>query len=85
MLVNKIEDAHSEAEYRVEMQNLIRKEKFDLVMPEAMRENGIEMWMHFIRVGSEDSFKLDFGGNGGYFIFTDKGKKASKKHIFHQD
>lgn len=82
MFINKIEDAYSEAEYRVEMQNLIRREKMDLVMPEAMRENDIEMWMHVIRVGSGDSFVLDFGGNGGYFIFTDKGEKGIEKAFF---
>ena len=34
-----------EAKRRWEMMNQIRRDKFDLVLPEVMRENGVEMWI----------------------------------------
>ena len=33
---------------------LIRQEKFDLILPEVMRSNGIDMWVHVMRAGNPD-------------------------------
>ena len=63
----------SEARARWEMLNLIRREKFDIVLPKAMRENQIDMWIHVMRLGNPDPLALDLGGDSGYFIFTDRG------------
>lgn len=66
--------AEGEAQRRWETMNQIRQEKFDLVMPEVMRENGIEMWITVNREGYEDPLTEDFGkgyvGGWGYYIFT---------------
>ena len=63
----------SEARARWEMLNLIRREKFDIILPIAMRENQIDMWIHVMRLGNPDPLALDLGGDSGYFIFTDRG------------
>jgi Xaa-Pro aminopeptidase len=62
-----------EARSRFELLNLIRKDKFDLILPQVMRDNNVDMWIHVIRRGDPDPLELDLGGNTGYFIFTDRG------------
>lgn len=55
----------------------IRREKFDRILPEAMRENGIDMWIVAMREGHHDPLWELLGrgyvGTTGYFIFTDRG------------
>ncbi len=34
--------------------NLIRREKFDIILPDAMRDNAIDMWIHAIQRGNPD-------------------------------
>lgn len=67
-----------EAQRRWELMNQIRQEKFDLVLPEVMRENGVDMWITVNREGFEDPLTQDFGkgyvGGWGYYIFTDPGE-----------
>ena len=67
-----------EAQKRWDLMNQIRKEKFDLVLPEVMRENGVEMWITVNREGFDDPLTEDFGkgyvGDYGYYIFTDTGE-----------
>ena len=62
-----------EARARAEMLDLIQREKFDVVLPGVMRDNGVDMWIHVIRDGDPDALALDLGGTAGYFIFTDRG------------
>jgi len=66
-----------EAQKRWELMNQMRQEKFDLVLPEVMRENGVEMWITVNREGYDDPLTEDFGkgyvGSWGYYIFTDRG------------
>jgi len=62
-----------DAKTRFDLLNLIRKEKFDKILPGAMRDNKVDMWIHVIRRGDPDPLELDLGGNMGYFIFTDRG------------
>ncbi len=58
--------------------NQIRNDKFDLILPEAMRENNIDMWIIMNREGSFDPLYPDLGegyvGSTGYYIFTDSGE-----------
>jgi Xaa-Pro aminopeptidase len=65
------------ARQRWELMNQIRQEKFDLVLPEVMRENGVDMWITVNREGYEDPLTEDFGrgyvGSWGYYVFTDRG------------
>ncbi len=51
----------------------IRREKFDNVLPGAMRDNDIDMWIHVIRDGNPDPMQLHFGPVSGYIVFTDRG------------
>ena len=69
--------ASGEAQKRWERMNLIRQEKFDLVLPEVMRENNVDMWITVNREGYDDPLTEDFGkgytGSYGYYVFTDRG------------
>lgn len=58
--------------------NQVRNDKFDLVLPEVMRENNIDMWIITNREGNLDPLYADMGegyvgGPTGYYIFTDRG------------
>ncbi len=63
-----------------ELTNYNRREKFDLILPQAMREHNIDMWIHVMREGGAYSFDdvaygfyRELGGTSGVFIFTDRG------------
>jgi len=62
-----------DARARWETLNLIRQDKFDLILPGAMRDNGVDMWIHVIRWGDPDALELDLGAEFGTFVFTDRG------------
>jgi len=68
-----------EALRRWQMMCQIRKDKFDRVLPEAMRENGVDMWIVTLKEGGYDPLYEDLGrgypgGLGlGYYVFSDKG------------
>ncbi|MDP1890036.1 MAG: M24 family metallopeptidase, partial [Gemmatimonadaceae bacterium] len=69
--------ARGEARIRWERLCQIRKEKFDHILPEAMRENGIDMWIIAQKEGHNDPLWELLGrgytGTIGYYIFTDRG------------
>ena len=71
-----------DARTRWETLNLIRKEKFRIILPIAMRENNIDMWIHIMREGNPDPLALDLGGDNGYFVFTDRGEDRIERAIF---
>ncbi len=65
-----------------EIMRLIRRQKLDLVLPGAMRDNGVDMWIHVVQSGNKDARALDLGGwfeyrawdhPVDYHIFTDRG------------
>jgi len=61
----------------LDINNMIRADKFNYVLPKAMRNNKIDMWITIDKgYGTEPLFR-DFGyatSNGnGIFIFTDRG------------
>ena len=66
-----------EAFRRWRKMNQIRADKFDIVLPQAMRENNIDMWIITNREGKYDPLYPDMGGGytstNGYYIFTDPG------------
>ena len=73
-----IAPAHAqEARRRWERMAQIRRDKFDYVLPEAMRENDIDMWITVVKEGAPDPLTEDLGrgyvGSIGYYIFTDRG------------
>ena len=72
-----IELTGQEAHRRWRKMNQIRNDKFDLILPEVMRENNIDMWIIMNREGNFDPLYPDMGGGyvglTGYYIFTDHG------------
>ncbi len=70
---------------RWRIMNQIRKDKFDLVLPEVMRENHIDMWIIMCREGNFDPMYPELGegyvGHNGYYIFTDTGKPRIERAV----
>ena len=57
-----------------EWNHRIRREKFDIVLPEVMRKNDVDMWIHVMRESIPDPFGAeDLGSTSGVFVFTDRG------------
>ncbi|HSK08470.1 MAG TPA: hypothetical protein VK911_02760, partial [Vicinamibacterales bacterium] len=71
-----------EARRRFETMRRIRLDKFALVLPQAMRENGIDMWIVAMKQNHPDPLWEDLGGGfigaTGYFVFTDRGDRIEK-------
>ena len=68
-------------EYKPDPQSvlqLIRKEKIKHVLPLAMRNNNVDMWIHVTRAGDPDPLEYEFGSTSGYLIFTDLGDRIEK-------
>ena len=65
-----------------EWNNQIRREKFDIVLPEAMRKNNVDMWIHVMRIALPDPFGAEeLGSTSGVFIFTDRGGDRIERAI----
>lgn len=64
-----------------DVMNLIRKEKFDLILPQIMRENKIDMWIHVLRAGDPDPLADNFGTNSGVIVFTDRGGSRIERAV----
>jgi Xaa-Pro aminopeptidase len=75
-----------EARRRWEKMCQIRKDKFDHVLPEVMRENQIDMWITVVREGDYGPLYEDLGrgypGSRGYYIFTDRGGDRIERAAF---
>ena len=71
-----------ESRRRFDMMRRIRLDKFDLVLPQAMRENRIDMWIVAMKQNHPDPLWEDLGGGfigaNGYFVFTDRGGKIER-------
>ena len=63
------------------MQKQIRNDKFDQVLPKAMRDNGVDMWIHVIRDRNPDPIARNLGGESGVFVFTDRGGDRIERAI----
>jgi hypothetical protein len=57
---------------------LMRNEKLDLILPGAMRDNKVDMWIHVTRSGDPDPMVPQFGSTSGYLIFTDLGDRIER-------
>src|SRR5215204_7557151 len=66
-----------EARRRWEIQRQIRLDKFEQVLPRAMRDNGIDMWIVAVKENHIDPLWEDLGrgyvSGIGYYVFTDRG------------
>ncbi len=68
-----------------DMLNHIRRERFDLILPQVMREQNVDMWIHVIRPwswGGTDPLRYEFGSRSGVFIFTDSGGDRIERVVF---
>ncbi len=74
-----------ESKDTVDLMNQIRREKFDLILPQIMRDNKIDMWMQVIRPGIPDPLAYEFGSNSGVFIFTDRNESRIERAVFDSD
>jgi len=91
LLVGLITQAHTAAEAQerrarssdyVEDNNQIRRDKFDLILPQIMRARGIDMWIHVMREANPDPFGAeDLGSTSGVFVFTDRGGDRIERAI----
>ena len=65
-----------------EWNNQIRREKFNLVLPEVMRKNNVDMWIHVMREAIPDPFGAeDLGSTSGVFVFTDRGEDRIERAV----
>lgn len=66
-----------EARRRWELQRQIRLDKFDQVLPVAMRNAGIDMWIVAVKENHREPLWEDLGRGYvtgiGYYVFTDRG------------
>ncbi len=65
-----------------EILHLMRKEKLDLILPGAMRDNNVDMWIHVVREGDPDPMAQQFGNAWGYLVFTDRGGDRIERALF---
>ncbi|HIF38254.1 MAG TPA: aminopeptidase P family protein [Gemmatimonadetes bacterium] len=83
LLVAPADLQSQEARKRWERMAQIRREKFDLVLPEVMKENEIDMWIVMMKEGHLDPLYEDLGrgyvGSVGYYIFTDQGNNQIER------
>ena len=59
---------------------LIRGQKFDVILPQVMRDNKIDMWIQVIR--GQDPLQFEFGYDDGVYIFSDSGSGRIERAIF---
>ncbi len=71
-----------EARRRWERMCQIRAEKFDLVLPGAMHDNDLDMWIVVMREGLLDPMWEALGrgyvGDWAYYVFTDRGERTER-------
>ncbi len=79
-----------EARARFETMKMIRKEKLELVLPGAMRDNDVDMWIHVMQDGHTDALALDLGvsirmtvlDTTCFVVFTDRGEEGIERAVF---
>ncbi len=71
------------AETDREALRLIRNAKLDLILPGAMRDNNVDMWIHVTRNGDPDPPVYEFWSTSGYLIFTDLGDRIERAVLDH--
>jgi Xaa-Pro aminopeptidase len=72
-----------EARRRWEMERQIRLDKFEQILPIAMRNQGIDMWIVAVKENHIDPLWNDLGrgyvSGIGYYVFTDRGKERIER------
>jgi Xaa-Pro aminopeptidase len=71
-----------EARRRWEMQRQIRLDKFEQILPLAMRNAGIDMWIVAVKENHREPLWDDLGRGYvtgiGYYVFTDRGDRIER-------
>jgi len=82
LLVVPIAADAQQARSRWERMCQIREEKFDLVMPAAMHDNELDMWIVVMREGLLDPLWEALGrgyvGDWAYYVFSDQGNRVER-------
>jgi len=81
VLVSGLNAYAQKSRQNYEILKLIRFEKFELILPGALRDNNVDMWIHVVESGRMDPLALDLGGWSEYrawepvcyYVFTDRG------------
>ena len=68
-----------ELEAHPALMNLIRGEKLDVILPQVMRDNDIDMWIHVMR--GDDPLNFELGDTSGIYIFTDRGAARIERAV----
>src|SRR4026209_2974207 len=72
-----------EARRRWELERQIRLDKFEQVLPRAMRDNGIDMWIVAVKENHYDPLWRDLGrgyvSGIGYYVFADRGSERIER------
>jgi len=68
-----------EPEADAELMFLIRSEKLDIILPQVMRDNQIDMWIHMKR--GQDPLNFELGDQDGAFIFSDRGDSRIERAV----
>jgi Xaa-Pro aminopeptidase len=72
-----------EARRRWEMQRQIRLDKFEQILPLAMRNAGIDMWIVAVKENHREPLWEDLGRGYvtgiGYYVFTDRGRERIER------
>ena len=79
LLVQTLHARNQEPDAHADLLRLIRSEKFDFILPQAMRDNKIDMWIHM--KSGEDPLNFELGENPGIFIFTDRGEDRIERAL----
>ncbi len=82
ILVKGFHAQDQEPDATEDLMNQIRRDKFDLILPQVMRENNIDMWIQVMREGNTDPIACNLGSNSGIFIFTDRGGDRIERVVF---
>ena len=77
LVLTVVPSSAQEARRRWEIERQIRLDKFEQVLPKAMRDNGIDMWIVAVKENHIDPLWEDLGrgyvSGIGYYVFTDRG------------
>ena len=78
LVVSVLPCSAQEARRRWETERQIRLDKFEQVLPKAMRDNGIDMWIVAVKENHREPLWNDLGrgyvSGIGYYVFTDRGR-----------
>ena len=76
-VLTSVSSEAQEARRRWEMQRQIRLDKFEQILPVAMRNAGIDMWIVAVKENHREPLWEDLGRGYvtgiGYYVFTDRG------------